>query len=166
MIFTQAKSEIDREDQEYQDISNLYPPGSSGEETDVIENSQRLIASGRVGLNAVGGGEVQGANSGSTRQHQCKSYIYAIKNREKDATKGVRLTEQERLLLKGGKEKKRLLRRGVQDRTGDFTIPYISLSYAHTWLGSHPSEEFRPKVVHKAWGEVGEYVREYVHNNG
>ena len=86
------------------------------------------------------------------RRRDCKSHIFAVKNREKDATKGVKLTEQERILVRGGKEKRRFLRRGAQDRTGDFTIPYISLSYAHYWL-NQPSEEYLPEIVHRAWGE-------------
>jgi len=48
--------------------------------------------------------------------------------------------------------KKRFVKKGAQIHTGDLTIPYVSLSYALTWLshGDVTKEEYRPSVVHRA----------------
>ena len=65
----------------------------------------------------------------------------------------TKLTDAEKAMLKSGKYKKRYVRRGVQHRTGDSVIPYISLSFAHTWLSQPMSEDYRHEVVHKVWGD-------------
>lgn len=48
----------------------------------------------------------------------------------------------------GPRSKKRFVKRGSQSHTGDYTIPYMSLSFAHSWL-TEPLVEYRPAIAHK-----------------
>lgn len=71
-------------------------------------------------------------------QRDIKSEIYAATQRQK-----------------GGKgNKTRFVRYSEQHHTGDVTVPYLSLSYAHAWLDEGEDivkwEEYRPEVVHKS----------------
>ena len=48
--------------------------------------------------------------------------------------------------------RRRFVRNGQQHHSGDYTVPYMSLSFAHTWLDGPDNvrwEEYRPEVVHK-----------------
>ena len=69
----------------------------------------------------------------SIKDSDCKSEIYALKSR------------------KVGKDKKRYLREGGQSHSGDMTVPYVSLSYAKTWLenGDIRNVEHKPAVIHR-----------------
>ena len=64
----------------------------------------------------------------------CKTEIYAIRQTH---TRGP---------------KKRFVKYSTQSHTGDHTIPYVSLSYAHTWLlhGENTTEEHRAAIIHKS----------------
>ena len=68
------------------------------------------------------------AKSKGRKPKDCKTYIFAKKAQ--------------------GKSRKRFVKRGSQSHTGDYTIPYMSLSYAHAWL-TEPTAEHRPAVEHK-----------------
>lgn len=48
--------------------------------------------------------------------------------------------------------RKKFVRNGQQHHSGDYTVPYLSLSFAHTWLDGPDNqrwEEYRPEVVHR-----------------
>ena len=48
--------------------------------------------------------------------------------------------------------RRRFVRNGQQHHSGDYTVPYLSLSFAHTWLDGPDNvkwEEYRPEVVHR-----------------
>jgi len=53
-----------------------------------------------------------------------------------------------------GSNKKRFVRRGAQNKTGDVTVPYLSLSFAKTWLeaeGNERWEEYKPQRAHRSF---------------
>ena len=132
--------------------------GSYNQSSDQCNNSQ-ISKEGNGALIKSDGSATKDSHSknmgsNGAGKRECKSYIYAIKNKDPYQKAGsTKLTDAEKAMLKGGKDKKRFVRRGAQDRTGDFTIPYISLSFAHTWLSNPKTQEHRPEVVHKAWGD-------------
>jgi hypothetical protein len=68
------------------------------------------------------------------RRKKCKADIYVVKQGN----------------VRGNK--KRFLQKSKHYHTGDYTIPYTSLSYAQSWLqyGDDHRESYRPAVVHKA----------------
>lgn len=74
----------------------------------------------------------------SAPQRDVKSEIYAATQRQRGS--------------KGNKP--RFVRYSEQHHTGDITVPYLSLSYAHHWLDEGDDivkwEEFRPEVVRKS----------------
>jgi hypothetical protein len=73
------------------------------------------------------------------RYADCNAEVYAVK------TKKQALSQQ----------KRRFVRYSEQKHSGDYTVPYVSLSYAHTWLDGGTEEdnkrwhEHRPRIVHR-----------------
>lgn len=72
---------------------------------------------------------------------RCKTKIYSL--------------NQKKSLNPNHKQRKRFIRDGEQHHSGDFTVPYVSLSYAHTWLseknnGTDTWVEYRPEVTRKS----------------
>jgi hypothetical protein len=71
-------------------------------------------------------------------QARCLSEVYGVKTKKPSFTHSRR----------------RFVRDGIQEHSGDATVPYVSLSFARTWLGENVTgnrvwEERRPEYVHR-----------------
>jgi hypothetical protein len=53
-------------------------------------------------------------------------------------------------------QKRRFLKKGEVHHSGDGSVPYVSLAYAHSWLedGDERWEEHRPAAIHKSWSPL------------
>lgn len=79
----------------------------------------------------------------------CKSEVHSVRTKKSKVTTN--------------KNRKQFIRFTNQSHSGDITVPYVSLSYAHVWLSSHPEgiartwEEHKPEKVHtrpKGWSPL------------